>query len=99
MLGMAYLVIHVTLYAFCTSRGCLKLRNKSWLNDLYGEDNVSKCRCASVPPYNDFIYWFIKPCTIFALLSYKFMIINSFTNNLYGLPCGSHTRSSDMAYS
>ena len=33
------------------SRGLSKLRNKSWLIDLYGEDNASRCRCAPIPLY------------------------------------------------
>ena len=43
MLGTAYLVCH-TCYALCmlyVSRGLSKLRKKSLLNDLYGEDNAS----------------------------------------------------------
>ena len=55
------------------------------MNELYCEYNDSKCKCARTPPYKDRIYWFAKTCTMFALLSYKFMIINSFTYNLYGV--------------
>ena len=32
-----------------------KLDIKSWLNDLYSEDNGSRCRCASTPLYNDWL--------------------------------------------
>ena len=32
------------------------LRNKSWFDDLYAEDNASKCKCASIPLYKDWIY-------------------------------------------
>ena len=38
-----------------TSRGLSKLRNKQWLNDLYGEDNASRCRCAPIPLYKDWL--------------------------------------------
>ena len=71
----------------------------SWLNDLYGEDNASKCRCASIPPYKDWIYRFTKTCAIFALLTYKLMLTYSFTNNLSGLPYRSHTPDNDLSYS
>ena len=37
------------------SRGLSKLRNKQWLNDLYGEDNASRCRCAPIPLYKDWL--------------------------------------------
>ena len=62
MLETAYLVEY-TCYTICiryVSRGIYKVRNKSWLNDLYGEDNVSRGGCASIPPYKDWIYWFTK---------------------------------------
>ena len=49
------------------SRGVSKLRKKSLLNELYGEDNASTSRCASTHPYKDCIYWFIKTCAIFDL--------------------------------
>ena len=55
MLETAYLVEY-TCYTICiryVSRGIYKVRNKSWLNDLYGEDNVSRGGCASIPPYKD----------------------------------------------
>ncbi len=61
------------LYA---SRGLSKLRKTSWLNDLYSEDNASKCRRASTPPYDDWIYWFTNTCAIFALLTKKLMSTN-----------------------
>ena len=88
MVGTAYLVYHAcyTLCILYASRGLFKLCNKSRLHDLYGEDNATKRRCASIPPYKDCIYWFTKTCTIFAMLSYKLMIIKSFTNNLYPWP-------------
>ena len=41
-------------------RGIYKVHNKSWLNDLHGEDNVSRGELASIPPYKDWIYWFTK---------------------------------------
>ena len=49
MLGTAYLVDY-TCYTQCiryVSRGIYKVR-KSWLNDLYGEDNVSRGVFASI---------------------------------------------------
>ena len=52
MLGTAYLIDH-TCYILClmyASRGIYKVRNKSWLNDLYGEDNVYMWGCASIHP-------------------------------------------------
>ena len=52
------------------SRGLCKLRNKSWFNDQYGEDNACRCRCASTPPYRDWIYWLTETFTIFALSNY-----------------------------
>ena len=55
MLGTAYMVYH-TCYTLCllyVSRGVSKLRKKSLLNDLYGEDNASTSRCAPTPPYKD----------------------------------------------
>ena len=61
--------------------GCLRYVIKSWLNELYGEDNASKC----------WIYRFAKTCAIFALLTYKLMLTHYFTNNLPDLPCRSHT--------
>ena len=45
----------LTLIMLHTSRGLSKLRNKSWLIDLYGEDNASRCRCAPVPLYKDWL--------------------------------------------
>ena len=69
MLGTAYLVDH-TCYTQCivhASRRIYKVRNKSWLNDLHGEDNVSSCGYASIPPYNDWIYWFTNTCAMIAL--------------------------------
>ena len=53
MLGTAYLV-YQTCYTLCmlyVSRGVSKLRKKSLLNDLYGEDNASTSRCASTHPH------------------------------------------------
>ena len=35
--------------------GLSKLRNKQWLNGLYGEDNASRCRCAPIPLYKDWL--------------------------------------------
>ena len=101
MLGTSYLVYH-TCYTLCilyASRGLFKLRNKSWLNYMYGEDNASKCRCASIPPYKDWIYRFAKTCAIFALLTYKIMLTHSFTNNLPDLPYRSHTPDKNVSYS
>ena len=101
MLGTSYLVYH-TCYTLCilyASRGLFKLRNKSWLNDLYGEDNDSKCRCASILPYKDWIYRFAKTCAIFALLPYKLMLTHSFTNNLSDLPYRSHIPDNNVSYS
>ena len=37
------------------SRGLSKLRNKQWLDDLYGGDNVTRCRCAPIPLYKDWL--------------------------------------------
>ena len=101
MLGVSYLVYH-TYYILCimyASRGLFKLRNKSWFNDLYAEDNASKCRCASIPTYEDWIYRFSKTCANFALLTYKLMLTHSFTNNMPDLPYRSHTPDSNVSYS
>ena len=51
------------------SVGEYKVHNKSWLNDLHGEDNVSRGGRASIPHnYEDWIYWFTKTlcndCTV-----------------------------------
>ena len=95
MLGTAYLVYH-TCYTLCmsyASRGVSKLCKKSWLNDLYGEDNAS----TSTPPYKDWIYWFTTTCAIFALLTDNLMLTHSLTNNLYGLPYRPHTPDIDVA--
>ena len=35
-----------------------------------GEDNACRCRCASTPPYMDWIYWPTETFTIFALSTY-----------------------------
>ena len=32
-----------------------KLHIKSWLNDLYSEDNGSRCRCASTSLYKNWL--------------------------------------------
>ena len=55
--GTAYLAYHksYTLIMLNASRGLSKLRNKSWLIDLYGEDNASTCRCAPIPLYKDWL--------------------------------------------
>ena len=62
MLGTAYLVDYAcyTLCIMYACRGIYKVHNKSWLNDLNGEDNVSRGGRASIPPYTDWIYWFTK---------------------------------------
>ena len=55
MLGTEYIVDY-TCYTLCiryVSRGIYMVRNKSWLNDLYGEDNASRGGCAYIPPYKD----------------------------------------------
>ena len=80
------------------SWGLFNLRNKSCLNDLNGEDNASKCRYASIPPYKDWIYRFAKTCAIFALLTYKLMLTHYFTNNLPDLPYRSHTVDNNVSY-
>ena len=101
MLGTSYLVYH-TCYTLCilyASRGLFKLRDKSWLNDLYREDIASKCRCASIPPYKDWIYRFAKTCAIIDLLTYKLMFTHYVTNNLYDLPYRSHTPDNNVSYS
>ena len=62
MLGTAYIVDY-TCYTLCiryVSRGIYKVRNKTWLKDLYGEGIVSRGGCAYIPPYKDCIYWFSK---------------------------------------
>ena len=62
MLGTAYLVDY-TRYTLCilyVCRGIYNVRNKSWLNELHGENNVSSGGRASIPPYKDWIYWFTK---------------------------------------
>ena len=72
MLRTAYLEYHkcynlIMLYA---SRGLYKLRNKSRFNDQCGGDNDCRCRCASTPPYMDWIYWLTETFTIFELSNY-----------------------------
>ena len=70
MLETAYLVDYKcqTICIQFVSRGIYKVRNKSWLNDLYGEDNVS--RGAYVHPYPHIRIEFIglpKCCAMIAL--------------------------------
>ena len=57
MLRTAYIAYHkyYTLIMLHASRGLSKLRNKSWLIDLYGEDNASTCRCAPILLYEDWL--------------------------------------------
>ena len=57
MLRTACLDYHkcYTLIVLHASRGLSKLRNKSWLNDLCGEDNAPRCRCAPIPLYEDWL--------------------------------------------
>ena len=57
MLRTSYLAYHkcYTLIVLHASRGLSKLRNKLWLNDLYGEDNASRCRSAPIPLYKDWL--------------------------------------------
>ena len=83
------------------SRWLFKLRNKSLLNYIFGEDNASKCRWASIPQYKDWIYKFTKTCAIliFALLMYTLMLTHYFTNDLSGLTYRSHTPDNDLSYS
>ena len=95
-------MVYHTCYTLCmlyVSRGVPKLRKKSLLNDLYGEDNASTSRCASTLPYKDWLYWFIKTCAIFAVLTYNLMLTNSFTNNVYDLPYRPHNPDIEVAYS
>ena len=101
MFGTSYLVYNAcyTLCIMYASRGLFKLCNKSWFSDLYAEDNAFKCRCASIPPYKDWIYRFAKTCAIFVLLTYKPMLTHSFTNNLPDLPYRSHTPDNNVSYS
>ena len=62
------------------------------------EYNASTSRCASTPPYKDWIYWFIKTCEIFAVLTDNLMLTNSFTNNVYDLPYRPHNPDIEVAY-
>ena len=94
--GLPYMLHLRILYA---SRRLFRLHNTTWLHDLYGEDNASTYRFASIPPYQDWIYRFAKTCTIFALLTYKLMLPHSFTNNLPDLPYRSHTSDNNVSYS
>ena len=57
LLRTSYLAYHkyYTLIVLHASRGLSKLRNKQWLNDLYGGDNVTRCRCALIPLYKDWL--------------------------------------------
>ena len=57
LLRTSYLAYHkcYTLIVLHASRGLSKLRNKQWLNDLYGEDNASRCRCAPIFLYKDWL--------------------------------------------
>ena len=49
--NVIYLAYHkcYTLIVLHASRGLSKLHNKQRWNDLYGEDNASRCRCAPIP--------------------------------------------------
>ena len=72
MLRTAYLEYHkcynlIMLYA---SRGLCKLRNKSRFNYQCGGDNACRCRCASTPPYMDWIYWLTETFKKFELSNY-----------------------------
>ena len=70
MLGTAYLVDYTcyTLHILYVCRGIYKVHNKSWLNDLHGEDNVSRGGRASIPHMRIWSYWFTKTlcndCTV-----------------------------------
>ena len=57
MLRTAYIAYHkcYILIMLHVGRGLSKLRNKSWLIDLYGADNASTCRCAPIPLYKDWL--------------------------------------------
>ena len=57
MLRTVYLAYHkcYTLIMLHASRGLSKLCNKSWMNDLYGEDNAPRCRCSPIPLYKDWL--------------------------------------------
>ena len=57
MLRTSYLAFHkcYTLIVLHDNRGLSKLRNKQLLNDLYGEDNVTRYRCAPIPLYKDWL--------------------------------------------
>ena len=59
LLRTSYLAYHkcYTLIVLHASRGLSKLRNtnKQWLNDMYGGDNVTRCRCAPIPLYKDWL--------------------------------------------
>ena len=69
MIGSSHLVYH-TCYTLCilyASRELFKLRNKSWLNDLYGILSLS----VDVHPYPHIRIGFTglpKTCAIFASL-------------------------------
>ena len=72
MLRTAYLEYYkcynlIMLYA---SRELCKLRNKSWFNYQCGEDNACRCRCASTPPYMDWIYWLTETLNNLELSNY-----------------------------
>ena len=61
--GATAYIVDYTYFTLCiryVSRGIYKVRNKSCLNDLYGEGIASRGGCAYITPYKDCIYWFSK---------------------------------------
>ena len=100
MLRTACLVDYTcyTLFIRYVTRGIFKVRNTSWLNDLYGEDNVSRVGVHQYPHIRIEFIGLPKRCAMIVLLIYKLMLTHFFTNNLYGLPYRPYPPGSDVAY-
>ena len=48
-----------------------KLHIKSWFNDLYSEDNASRCRCASTSLYKDWLVESLIDQVVSALIMFS----------------------------
>ena len=73
--GLPYLLDCMQV-ADCRGLSKSKRLSKSWLNDLNGEDDVSRCMCTPTHPYNykDCTYCFRKTFAIFTLLTNTLML-------------------------
>ena len=99
MLGTSYLVYHkrYTLRMLYASRGLGKVRH-GWMISMVKTNHLS-VDVHQHPHIRIRYIFFSKTCAIFALLSYKLILSNYFTNNLYALPYRSQTPDNDLAYS